>query len=472
MKNNIINHPLYKKLLKEFHPTKNGELKLSDFSSSSRIKIWWKCYNTEFDDHEWEASINKRVSGGKCHCCCGQKVVLSNCLATLFPELIRQWHPTKNKQLTPFDFTSGSKKRVYWKCNVSEDHEWETTITHRTNDKTICPCCSGNKTVLSNCLSTTHPEIAKQWNSTKNGKITPFNITAGSNKKVYWKCDKADDHEWKTSISKRTHGQNCPCCCGQKVVLSNCLAITNPELAKKWHPIKNGNLTSLNVTCGSPKKVWWICDKADDHEWEAVIAQMATGNIGCSCCSGHKTVLSNCLYTTYPEISKEWDVTKNGNLTPIDVVAGTDKKVWWKCDKCNHNWNCKIASRTKKKSGCPICNESKGEKSVANFLNKLSIIYDREKKFDKCKNKRKLPFDFYLPNENILIEYDGILHYKPDEFMGGEKAFKKLQLRDAIKTKFAKDNNIPLLRIPYTQFNNIEVLINSFILKESKKNQL
>ena len=328
MKNNIIEHPLYEKLLKEFHPTKNGNLKLSDFSYGSHVKVWWKCYGTKFNDHEWEATIEKRFNGRGCPCCVGQKIVLSNCLMTINPMLASQLHPTKNGNLTAYDVTVCSGKKVWWFCTDTD----------------------------------------------------------------------ATDHEWEAAICDRINGRGCPCCEGQKVVLSNCLCVVNSEIAKTWHP------------------------------------------------------------------------TLNGNLTPFDITACSGEKIYWLCEK-GHEWKTSVANRTTRGDGCPICNESHGEKAVVNFLNKTLIIHERQKKYNKCKNKKPLPFDFYLPNENILIEYDGIQHSNIREFFGGEEALIYTKQNDSIKTKFAKDNNIPLLRIPYTEFNNIEALIKSFIYSNQTSSQ-
>ena len=82
------------------------------------------------------------------------------------------------------------------------------------------------------------------------------------------------------------------------------LAEVNPELAKEWHPTKNGDLTTMDVTAGSAKKVWWKCDKGVDHEWEATIVKRNRGR-KCPICSGQKVVKSNCLATTHPEIAKQ-----------------------------------------------------------------------------------------------------------------------------------------------------------------------
>ena len=126
-------------------------------------------------------------------------------------------------------------------------------------------------------LAEVNPELAKQWHPTKNGGLTPFDFSQGSEKRIWWKCNKGDDHEWESTIGNRSQGTNCPICVGQKVVRSNCLATTNSGLAKEWHPTKNGDLTPFDVTSGSKKKVWWKCNKGDDHEWEANIASRNSG---------------------------------------------------------------------------------------------------------------------------------------------------------------------------------------------------
>lgn len=108
-------------------------------------------------------------------------------------------------------------------------------------------------------------------------------------------------------------------------------------------------------------------------------------------------------------------------------------------------------------SGCPQCNESKGEKLICFILKKNNISFVREKKFDDCRYKKKLPFDFYLPDLNICIEYDGEQHFEAWRMQNKKKAEEKLKLinlRDSIKTQYCLDNNIRLVRIKYT--DNIE----------------
>jgi very-short-patch-repair endonuclease len=120
--------------------------------------------------------------------------------------------------------------------------------------------------------------------------------------------------------------------------------------------------------------------------------------------------------------------------------------------------------------GCPICSESKGERLVSLILERNQIDFERQKKFDGCfrigkNNKRcyKLPFDFYLPTFNTVIEYDGLQHYRPVGMFGGEKAFEQNKLRDELKTLYCKNNNIRIIRVPYTMKNNE---VESYIKKE------
>ena len=132
-------------------------------------------------------------------------------LAETHPEIAKEWHPSLNGDLTASEVTPGSHTKVWWKCDKGDDHEWESSINHRSMGKN-CPICSGHKAVYSNSFGTLYPEAAKQWHPTLNGDLTAFDFTPGSGKKVWWKCDKGNDHEWTSTISGRSRGRNCPFC--------------------------------------------------------------------------------------------------------------------------------------------------------------------------------------------------------------------------------------------------------------------
>ena len=206
-------------------------------------------------------------------------------LAETHPHLAKQWHPTKNGDLTHYYVTYGSQKKVWWVCD--EGHEWKTTVKSRTSQHTGCPGCHDKvrgqvfiEAVLSKTgsLAEKHPEIAKQWHPTKNKSLTPHDLTSGSNRKVWWKCEKG--HVWKTTVGNRTRGTNCPKCRKSRILLE-----IHPDIANQWHPTKNANLTPANVTAGSRKKVWWVCDKK--HEWKTTVASRTQGR-GCPKCYAEK----------------------------------------------------------------------------------------------------------------------------------------------------------------------------------------
>jgi len=122
---------------------------------------------------------------------------------------------------------------------------------------------------------------------------------------------------------------------------------------------------------------------------------------------------------------------------------------------------------------CRYCVETIGEKKISAYLKNSNhnLIFDTEFKFDNCKNIKQLPFDFYV-NKQFLIEYDGEQHFKSVDFFGGEEGYKARQINDKIKTKFCKDNKIPLLRISFNQIDNIPDIIEKFIENLKTNNNL
>ncbi len=164
----------------------------------------------------------------------------------------------------------------------------------------------------------------------------------------------------------------CPCCENLKTVTSNCLATTHPDLAKQWHPTKNGSLKPEMVVAASPKKVWWKCPAVDDHEWQASIVSRSRLGAGCSCCTGLTVVKSNCLATTHPALAKEWHPSKNGDLTPENVGAGSERKVWWLCPNGpDHEWQAQIDQRARLSSGCHRCNTGWTVQAIRAFVESL-----------------------------------------------------------------------------------------------------
>lgn len=251
-----------------------------------------------------------------------------------------------------------------------------------------------------NCLAVVNPGLAAQWHPTKNGDLTPEMVTAGSNKKVWWRCK--EGHEWPATIESRNRGRGCPYCSGRMAIRNfNDLATKNPSLAAEWHPTKNGGLMPDMVTAGNGKKVWWKCKLG--HEWSTKIYNRARGS-ACPYCSGRKAWKSfNDLATANPSLAAEWHPTKNGNLTPDKVTKYSGKEVWW-LGKCGHEWRAMISNRTHG-TGCPVC-----QKELKTSFPEQAVYYYIQKAFQDAIN-RDLSFgkelDIYIPSTYTAIEYDG-----------------------------------------------------------------
>lgn len=157
-------------------------------------------------------------------------------LAELFPDVASEWHPTLNGDLTPRGIKPFSQRKVWWQCKEHPDHVFDAAIGNRVQGRG-CPICSGKKTLVGfNDLATVRPDIAAQWHPTKNGDLTPTDVTIGSGQKVWWQCPIASDHEWQVAIYMRTdtnNGTGCPVCAGGIVVESTCLTTLFPEVARQ-----------------------------------------------------------------------------------------------------------------------------------------------------------------------------------------------------------------------------------------------
>lgn len=142
-------------------------------------------------------------------------------------------------------------------------------------------------------------------------------------------------------------------------------------------------------------------------------------------------------------------VISNGEYELLGEYTGMLKPVAIRHNRCG---NVLMMQPESFRAGhrCRECMASNGETWISYWLREKSIQYVSQKEFDGCKDKRSLPFDFYLPSYNLAIEYDGKQHFEPTKFFGGEEAYQYLHKHDLLKNQYCKNNNINLLRIPYT----------------------
>lgn len=152
--------------------------------------------------------------------------------------LLREWDTARNAPLTPQMVSYGSHTPVWWRC--ANGHEWEAVVYTRTRGSGY-PFCAGKKTQTGfNDLATQNPELAQQWDYAKNIPVLPADVTSGSHRLVWWKCEKG--HSWRASVRSRVSGNGCPICAGRQLLAGeNDLATRFPELAQEWDRQKNGN---------------------------------------------------------------------------------------------------------------------------------------------------------------------------------------------------------------------------------------
>jgi hypothetical protein len=294
-------------------------------------------------------------------------------------------------------------------------------------------------------------EIAAEWNQTKNDQNL-FDLSAWSRYEAWWigKCG----HEFKMRVDLRcdpNRKSGCPYCKRHKV--KDVLPITHPHLVEEWHP--GNKFKPDNVTAGCVTKVLWLGKCG--HEWEATVRNRAKKRpSGCPYCAGRLVSQETSLLTKFPLVAAEWHPTKN-DTTPDKVYHGTWKKYWW-IGSCGHEWKTSVHARTRKQAtNCPWCYRSKGEERISQILTSLGLDHKEQVRFDSCRDKRPLAFDFQVGN--VLIEYQGQQHFEPTRFSDCDRIFADVQRRDQIKREWCRQNGFNLVEIPYTKYDCLYEII-------------
>ena len=212
------------------------------------------------------------------------------------------------------------------------------------------------------------------WHPVKNGTITPFNILAGSEKKVWW-IDKYG-HEYRCMINRMIKGkEHCPYCNNRKLLQGfNDLSTKYPKIANEW--ANDLNELSPNQVIYNKGNYWFRCNTCG-NTWKAHLANRTRLGVGCPVC-GHekqrqiratnsKDNYGSSLATAYPNLALEWDIEKNGILPEkIFRYSTLREKYWWKCNLCEESWQSTIKNRTRGR-GCPNCRFKSLYKKIKNI---------------------------------------------------------------------------------------------------------
>lgn len=477
---------------------KNPNIEAIDKYLGANTKILHRCLA---HNYEWNVCPSGVLNGNGCPKCKSDKIKKKQQKSN--EEYIRQLEKT-NSNLIPIEEYKGANTRIQHKC-LKDGYIWYARPANLLNGTCGCPKCSKR-------FRRIHSDYVEELQM-----IMPFikvlDTFSGMGVAILHKCTK-HNIEWKATPYNLLKGHGCPKCGGEKSKIKttkthiqyvNDLASKNPDIkvlgtyinsltpilhkckidgyewnvrpanllvgkrcprctkSEKWTTDKyvkslkdiNSYLRPLENIVNVSTPILHKCEK-HNYEWKTSPASTLQGG-GCPICGKEKhreTSLKS--HKTYIDEVK----IKNPNIMVLEQYKGADVPILHKCLIDDYEWKT-IPSRILGGCGCPQCNESKGERKIRLWLESHNIEFDKEKSFANCKDIKPLPFDFYIPKINTVIEYDGEQHFRPIDFFGGDKGFEIRQKHDKIKTEYCKNNDMPLLRISYNQ--NIEEELNNFL---------
>ena len=269
-------------------------------------------------------------------------------------------------------------------------------------------------------------------------------------------CTKHDIF-WNATPDNVLHSAGCKLCKGDAI--GDKLKKTHDQYIEELNLI-NKNIEVKDRYIGANIPILHKC-KIDNHEWFATPANILFGR-GCPECKSR--MLANMFVKSHSDYVLQVAIS-NPDIEVVEQYINAKTPILHRCKKDKHTWKA-IPSNILSGQGCPLCQESNGERYIRQWLDNQKIEYKYQKTFIDCKDKKLLPFDFYLPKYNTCVEYDGRQHFEPVDFAShGEEwalnQLKETQLHDEIKNQYCKEHNIHLLRIQY--FKNVEEELEKFL---------
>ena len=399
--------------------------------------------------YQWDTIPTSLLQGSSCPKC--SKIKASNKCTKTTQQFIEELK-LKRPDITVLGeyVKSNIKVEVKHSCG----YQWEITPSNLFQVKS-CPKCSRIK--ASKKRAKTTQQFIEELEIV-NPEITLLGKYVGSLTKIEVKhiCG----YEWNSAPSSLLRGSSCPKCSRTKVSKKYTkttkqfikeLKIINPEITVIGKYINSKTKIKIQHTCG--------------YQWEAIPGNLLQGN-SCPKCSKIKTSKKRAK-TTKQFIEELKGV--NSEITVIGNYINSQTKIEVK-HSCGYEWEA-IPIQLRQGTSCPRCNESKGEKFLSKVLTSNNIPFVTQ--FNLVKNPKTnywLRSDFAILDKDkktlLIIEYDGVQHFKPIEYFGGEEALKDTQYRDSIKDEYCKENNIPFIRFNYKQSEDYIIKV---LLKQLKK---
>ena len=355
---------------------------------------------------------------------------------------------------------------------------YTTGKTHNTNIVFICPKHrekgtqsklladmrkSNGQCNYCNGKMRTHDDFVELMKSV-NENIEFLSEYKQSSLPIQCKC-KICGYEWDKQPNALLGGSGC-LKCANKLLAKNRLK-THETFISEIEQKFQGKISILSKYTGSHDVIICKCN-IDSTVWESTPTSLLSSvEIGCPTCLA-KITRERCVKGNkqfLQELSKV-----NPDIIPLEEYKGDHVKIKCKCKIHDYIWNASPNKILHRRTGCPKCSSYHNENVLDSILDKWGFKYTAQKRFSDCCDKYPLPFDRYLDDFNVLIEYDGEQHFKQIPFNGlsNQKAvqcFEKTQLHDKIKNEYCKNNNIPLIRIPYWERDDMEYYLFDKLVK-------
>lgn len=423
------------------------ELKVIGVYNKSTRKVLVAC---EKCGHEFDLDISKfskrRVA---CKNCYNLSLRKTNSTFLLEMQVI---HPTIN---VLSEYVTATKK-IDCECSL-DGYKW----TARPNDLLSgkgCPKCSGN---LGRSRYEANQSLAEKNINVE--RLDDGNISGS--KPAEFRCFSCG----KTFKSKFVDvlRSGCPECNGKKRMSAPPQKKFNVDSSWfKKHYLEclikiNSTLRPIEMPSAMCTKITHYCTK---HNVELKTSpERALNGGGCFYCRQERSLKSRKIST---EVYIQRLLEKQPTIKLTGVFDGINHRCQHSCTVCGIKWT-PFPQNLLRGEGCPNCKKSHGENRVEKCLTELGLSFIKQYRIAECKSKRALPFDFYVPTFNTLIEYQGMQHYCPASFGSKEKDaamiyFKKIQAHDAIKRDYCETHDIPLIVISYLEFDKIEYILGDY----------
>lgn len=396
-------------------------------------------------------------------------LVKNQIVETTWNPTTKDWYVSKGYQFTKFrdkfnikveDLHPGSTVKVKVICDYCGEEIEKTYRDYlkqlKIYPKSACKKCNGKKNKDAN--------YSAEWYYNdfthlceENGYKMLSDISDYKGSKSYLEIWCPKHGVQSTAYVRARVGRFCPVCGKEHAVKQ----ITKPteEVIKIIEEKNNNQLlnpedyinfstSNLKIKCGKCGKVWTTS-----------LASIKGSDGLCPDCGAEKC--HNSLRLSPEEVSSII-ASKNGNvlLNPEDYIKNDVRNLKIKCGLCGRIYVTNLTNYTYfHVDRCNVCarRESSGEKIIREILESKNVVFEQEKRFDGCKDKKQLPFDFYLPDNNTCIEFDGPHHYRA--IYGDLEHTKMTQYHDQIKNEYCGKNGINLIRIPYWEGHNIEEIL-------------